>query len=98
MNITEDLIGRIAHLSRLSLPEEEAAAMTAELEKILQYMEVLEGLDTAGVEPMPQVIPLENVLRADEAEPSQARGELLAEAPSSDGSAFLVPRAVAEEG
>ncbi len=68
--------------------------MTAELERILAYMDVLERLDTQGVEPMSHVFPVKNVLRGDEVIPSQDRAELLAGSPAPDGEAFLVPKTV----
>ena len=92
MKITEELVDYVSELSRLKLPEAEKAAMAAELEKIVDYMDVLSGLDTTGVEPLSHVV--KNVLRADEIQPSYGRDALLAGAPASDGEAFLVPRAV----
>ena len=94
MKITAELIDYIAELSRLEVPEGERQAMTAELERILAYMDVLNKLDTDGVEPMSHVFPVKNVLREDVAAPSQDRAELLAGAPAADGESFLVPRAV----
>ena len=94
MKITEELVDYVSELSRLKLPEEERAAMAAELEKIVDYMDVLNGLDTAGVEPLSHVFPVKNVLRADEVQPSCDRDALLAGAPASDGEAFLVPKTV----
>ena len=85
MKIAQEIVDYVSALSRLSLPE---------LEKILQYMDVLEGLDTAGVEPMSHVIPLENIMREDRVMPSQDRGELLAGAPVPDQEAFLTPKSV----
>ncbi|WP_294755956.1 Asp-tRNA(Asn)/Glu-tRNA(Gln) amidotransferase subunit GatC [uncultured Flavonifractor sp.] len=94
MKITEELVDYVSELSRLKLPEAEKAAMAAELEKIVDYMDVLSGLDTTGVEPLSHVFPVKNVLRADQVAPSCDREALLAGAPASDGEAFLVPRAV----
>ena len=37
---------------RLKLSEEEAGRMAGELEQILSYMDVLDGLDTSGAEPI----------------------------------------------
>ena len=65
-----------------------------ELERILDYMAVLDGLDTAGTEPLSHVFPLKNVLRPDETAPSADRAALLAGAPAADGESFLVPKAV----
>ena len=49
---------------------------------------------TGGVEPMSHVFSVKNVLREDREAPSWDRGELLKNAPASDGETFLVPRAV----
>ena len=68
--------------------------MTTQLEQIIAYMDVLNQLDTAGVEPMSHVFPVKNVLREDEVMPSQVRYELLAGSPAGDKEAFLVPKAV----
>ena len=94
MKITEELVDYVSELSRLRLPEGEKTVMAAELEKIVDYMDVLSGLDTTGVEPLSHVFPVKNVLRADEVQPSCDREALLSGAPASDGEAFLVPRAV----
>ena len=94
MNIGMDMVDYIAELSRLELQAGEKQAMTAQLEQIIAYMDVLNKLDTTGVEPMSHVFPVKNVLREDEAAPSQDRGELLAGSPAGDTEAFLVPQAV----
>lgn len=94
MNINTEMVDYIAELSRLELQTGEKQAMTAQLEQIIAYMDVLSKLDTEDVEPMSHVFPVKNVLREDEVEPSQDRTELLAGAPVPDEEAFLVPKAV----
>ena len=94
MNITTELVDYISELSRLELEAGEKQAMTAELERIVAYMDVLNKLDIEGVEPMSHVFPVKNVLREDEVMPSQNRAELLAGSPAQDKEAFLVPKAV----
>ena len=94
MNINTEMVDYIAELSRLELQTGEKQAMTAQLEQIIAYMDVLNKLDTQDVEPMSHVFPVKNVLREDEVEPSQDRAELLAGAPVPDREAFLVPKAV----
>lgn len=94
MKIDTEMVEYISELSRLELQAGEKQAMTAELERIVSYMDVLNKLDTTGVEPMSHVFPVKNVLREDEAAPSQDRAELLAGSPAPDGEAFLVPKAV----
>ena len=94
MKITTEMAAHIAALSRLKLSEEEAGRMAGELEQILSYMDVLDGLDTSGAEPMSHIVPLKNVLREDEVKPSSPRQALLANARAPDEAAFLVPKAV----
>ena len=94
MKITTELVDYISELSRLELEAGEKQAMTVQLEQIVAYMDVLNQLDTTGVEPLSHVFPLKNVFREDEVAPSQARAELLAGSPAPDGEAFLVPKAV----
>ena len=57
-------------------------------------MDVLDRVETTGVEPLSHVFPVKNVLREDEVLPSQDRAELLANVPAPDPEAFLVPKAV----
>lgn len=92
--IDMEMVDYIAGLSRLELQAGEKQVVTEELEQIIAYMNVLDRLDTAGVEPMSHVFPVKNVLREDEVIPSQDRAELLAGAPVPDEEAFLVPKTV----
>lgn len=94
MDITPELVRHMADLSRLELGEEEARETAALMEQVLNYMDVLNRLDTWEVEPMSHVFPVKNVLREDEVIPSQDRTELLAGSPAPDGEAFLVPKTV----
>ena len=94
MKITEEMVDYVSILARLKLPQEEKTRMTGELEQILAYMDVLNGLDTADIEPMSHIFPLKNVLRPDEVVPSEDRAVLLDNAPVPDEEAFLVPKTV----
>ena len=94
MQITTELVDYISQLSRLSLLEDEKQAMTAHLERIVDYMDTLNRLDTADIEPMSHVFPVKNVLREDVAEHSMDRAALLANAPAPDDETFLTPKSV----
>ena len=94
MQITTELVDYISQLSRLSLLEDEKQAMTAHLERIVDYMDTLNRLDTADIEPMSHVFPVKNVLREDVAEPSMDRAALLANAPAPDDETLLTPKSV----
>lgn len=94
MKITTELVDYVSELSRLRLPEEEKEAMAGELEQIIGYMDVLNRLDTADIQPMSHTFPVKNVLREDEVEVFADRDALLAGAPAHDGDSFLVPKTV----
>ena len=94
MEITKEMVDYVSALSRLRLEEGDKARMQGELQQIIAYMDVLNGLDTTGVEPMSHVFPVKNVLREDDVVPSAPRETLLANAPVPDDEAFLVPKAV----
>ena len=101
MKITAELVDYISELSRLSLEPEEKESMTAHLEQLVAYMDVLNKLDTTGAEPLSHVFPIKNVFREDvvltskqEAELLSARARLLENAPDQDVETFLVPKAV----
>lgn len=56
---------RLAQLARLQLTDEEVEEFTGELSEILQYVELLDGVDVNGLPPTNQVTGLVNVTRED---------------------------------
>jgi len=94
--LTTEEVRHVAELAKLSLTEEEIAQYTEQLSAILDYAARLQEVDTSGVPPTPYVLPLSNVMRADEAAPSLSNAAALANAPDSDNGFFRV-RAVFEE-
>jgi len=97
VHITRDEVERVAALARLSLSDDEAERMAAELDTILGYVETLSRLDTAGVEPTAHVLPVETPLRQDRPVAPLDAGLALANAPERDGSAFVVPKVIEGE-
>lgn len=64
--ITVDEVRRIAALAKIAVTDEEAEKLAKELASILDYVQQLESVDTAGLEPTYQVTNLTNVMRKDE--------------------------------
>ena len=64
--ITIDDVKKVAILSGLNLSDEELQTYTEQFEKILGYIERLNSVDTAGIEPTYQVTGLKNVMRQDD--------------------------------
>lgn len=96
MSVTIKDVEHIASLARLSFTEEEKKVLTGQLNAILQYMEQLNELDTSNVEPLAQVIDLQNVFREDDLQPGLPREEALRNAPSRTEKFFKVPKVIAD--
>ena len=94
MQITPDLIKYLESLARINLSEEEEKTVGAQLQDILTYIDMLNELDTQGVEAMSHSFPLNNVFRKDEVKPSMAPEEIVANAPEGQDGAFVVPKTV----
>lgn len=92
MKITNKDVQQVALLSRLEIPAAEVEQVTGELNAILDYMLVLNGVDTTGVEPTAHVLPLKNVMRPDQAVPSLCRELALSNAPEQEEGYFKVPK------
>ncbi len=99
MTITEETVKYVAALAKLKVTEEEnmnhvMEKVAQDLDRILEYIETMNGLDTEGVEPMSHVLPVKNVFREDEVVNQDDREELLKNAPRQIGGSFAVPKTV----
>lgn len=92
MKITLEEVERVAKLSRLELSSAEKEEYTKDLNSILDYMEMLNRVDTANVEPTAHVLPLKNVLREDKQHSTLPKELALANAPEVEEGCFKVPR------
>jgi aspartyl-tRNA(Asn)/glutamyl-tRNA(Gln) amidotransferase subunit C len=95
-HLTRDDVVHVARLARLALSEDEVTRFTAQLRTVLDHAADVAALDLAHLEPSSHPIPIENVLRPDEPQPSLDRDEVLAAAPSVEDHRFRVPRIGAE--
>lgn len=90
-------VERIAHLARIRVSAQEAESLARDLGAVLEYVALLDQVDTTGVEPTSTVIPLATPLRADEpGEPLSPQAAVM-NAPAAEGSAFAVPRVLGGE-
>tara|TARA_Y100001968_G_scaffold40593_1_gene30816 strand:- start:59 stop:346 length:288 start_codon:yes stop_codon:yes gene_type:complete len=94
MSDSEFDIKYVANLARIALNPEEEERLGSQLGDILGYVKKLEELDVSDVEPMAHAVPLDNVLRADEVQPSISNDEALANAPKVANGLFVVPKIV----
>ena len=84
----------VAKLARLRLSDEEKDEFAVQLNDILTYMDKLNELDTKDVEPTSHVIPVKNVLRADDVGESLPREPSLGNAPEREKGFYKVPRII----
>jgi len=94
MEITPELVRRLARLSRLALTPEEEARLEGELRAIVGFFEKLSELDTDGLPPMARPVEITNRLRADQVAPSLSQQEALLVAIEQLEGQFKVPRAI----
>jgi aspartyl-tRNA(Asn)/glutamyl-tRNA(Gln) amidotransferase subunit C len=92
---------RVAELANLELADHEQVSLLRDLNSILDHVAQLNELDTSAVPAMAQVSDAfggaeESTasLRPDERRPSLDRSQVMACAPDSDGTYFLVPKVI----
>ena len=84
----------VAHLARLALTPEEEKKLGAQLGNILGYIEKLKQLDVSNVEPTAHAVPMVNITRPDELQPSLPHDEAMRNAPAKANGLFMVPKIV----
>ena len=94
MQITKELVSYVAALSRIKLNETETEEMQSQMSAIVDYMDILNQLDTEEVEPLSHIFNITNVIREDEVAPSYERSEILKNAPEHTEETFVVPKTV----
>ncbi len=94
MEINTALADQLAHLSRLRFNADEKEAIRGDLEKMVAFVEKLQGVDTEGVTPLLHMGDCVNVLREDIVEGSVGREEALLNSPVKDGVFFKVPKVI----
>ena len=92
--ISDETIECVGVLAKLDLSDEEKEAAKKDMGRMLDYIDMLNQLDTEGVEPMSHVFPVHNVFREDVVTNGDDRENMLANAPEQRDGAFVVPRTV----
>jgi aspartyl-tRNA(Asn)/glutamyl-tRNA(Gln) amidotransferase subunit C len=94
--ITADDVRKVAQLARLDLPDDTIATYTGQLERILDYVDQLQAVDTEGVLPTTRAVEVVNATREDIVVDTDVRQELLDQAPQREGDFFRVPKILAD--
>jgi aspartyl-tRNA(Asn)/glutamyl-tRNA(Gln) amidotransferase subunit C len=94
MSIDKETARWVAHLARIEVAEADLAPLAAELSGILGFMEQLNEVDVAGVEPMTSVTPMRLEWREDVVSDGGYQAKVLANAPAARAGFFTVPKVV----
>ena len=91
MTLSIEEVKKIAQLARIKLAPDEEKRHAATISAVLDYMKILNEVDTAGVEQTSQVTGLEDVTRVDEARDCKIVKELMAQMPEARDNELVVP-------
>jgi aspartyl-tRNA(Asn)/glutamyl-tRNA(Gln) amidotransferase subunit C len=94
MSIDQKIVAKIANLARIKIPADEQALVAGELTKILDWVEQLNEVNVAGVEPLANVNDASLRARADVVNDGGRPEDILANAPASTADFFTVPKVV----
>ena len=84
----------VVKLARIDLTPDEEARIRPQVEEILKYVDKLGELDVSDVEPTAHAVPLTNVMRVDETQPSLSHDDAMRNAPKKSNGLFVVPKIV----
>ena len=94
MSVTKDDVRKVARLSRIAVPEDRLEGLAGERNGILGWIDQLNEVDVAGVEPMTSVVAVRLPMREDIVTDGNRQADVLANAPKSEDGFFVVPRSV----
>lgn len=94
MEVNDALVDKLANLARLQFNADEKEGIKNDLQRMIQFVEKLNELDTTGIEPLLHMSEQVNVLREDEVQGSISTAEGLKNAPAHDEQFFKVPKVI----
>jgi aspartyl-tRNA(Asn)/glutamyl-tRNA(Gln) amidotransferase subunit C len=97
LKIDRATVEHIAELAKLQLTDGEMELFAGQLSAILEYAERLQAVDTDAIPPTASVLPLRNVLRPDEVQPSLPRASALGNAADQADGQFRVDAVLDDE-
>lgn len=94
MNITRELLDKIAHLAQLEIQEDEAEKLMTDMNAIIAWIDKLKEVNTEGVEPLTSMSHELNAFREDVVQQELTREDALKNAPRHDGTHYRVPKVI----
>ncbi|MEM1550627.1 MAG: Asp-tRNA(Asn)/Glu-tRNA(Gln) amidotransferase subunit GatC [Candidatus Bathyarchaeia archaeon] len=93
-HITKGDVEHISQLAHIELTEEEKEVFVEQFNRILEFFEKIDEVNTEGIPPTYHVLDLANIFREDEIQESLPREEALRNAPRREDGFFKSPRIV----
>lgn len=90
--IDDDMIEYVSILAKIELEGEARAQARSDMEKMIEFADMLNEIDTEDTDPAVQVIDMENVFRDDTVTNGDNREDMLANAPAKKNGQYMVPR------
>ena len=92
--ISDETMEYVGILAKLELKDEEKESARQDMQKMLDYVEKLDELDTDGVEPLSHIFGDENVFRDDVVTNGDNKEAMLANAPKEKEGQYQVPKTI----
>ena len=94
MKIDKNTILKIAKLTRVKINNNEIAELSNQLSSILDWVEILNEVNTDNIEPLSNVSRSKLYLRKDEKNKEDQSNEVLSNAPEKLENYFVVPKVI----
>ncbi|MES9870239.1 MAG: Asp-tRNA(Asn)/Glu-tRNA(Gln) amidotransferase subunit GatC [Sedimenticola sp.] len=94
MSLQRSDVEKIAHLARLGVSEDELDSVASDLSNILDLVEQMNAVDTAGVVPMAHPLHMVQRLREDAVTEVDQRDHFQSVAPQTEEGLYLVPKVI----
>ncbi len=94
MSVDQATVRRIARLARIRISENEVPKLEGELNRILEWVEMLGEVDTENVEPMTAVVDTSMRLRDDKVTDGGYPQRVTGNAPAGEDNFYMVPKVV----
>jgi len=92
MKVNKELIDKLSELAKLEFDESAKEQIITDLDRIIQFVEKLQEVDTSNTEPLIYVNEDVNVLREDKVNHDISKEEALKNAPEADSDYFKMPK------
>ena len=94
MALGKEEVEQIAHLARVAVDADDIPEYARNLSDILDFVEQMNAVDTADVEPMAHPLDMAQRLREDEVSEPDQRERFQAIAPAVEAGLYLVPKVI----